>query len=104
VDRLLHIILSNFARDLGLADYIANLSTALFIERNREDIESINSFTINNCAHCDLREDRFRACRFLNPSKTINITKEEVIMMNFNLITQGKITKCPQFQGGKNEK
>jgi len=91
---LVRVLLSNFAVDVGLKNYLANLSAAGFIKRNEQDIVNVSSFLLTNCSQC--KHDSM-SCDYLNPKETINISKEDVFKMNFNLITQGRIQRCPQF-------
>lgn len=90
---ILQIMFSNLCKDLGLENYLANLSSVAFIKRNEEDIDSITNFIVMNCGRC--QKDN-RSCDYLNPKKTVNISQEEVLKMNFNLITQGGVKVCPQ--------
>ena len=92
---VLRIILGNFAVDIGLKNYLANVSSAAFIKRNQQDIESIISYIENNCSRC---QHSMTTCDYLNPKQTINISQEEVFKMNFNLITQGRVKVCPQLK------
>jgi hypothetical protein len=91
---LVRVLLSNFAADVGLKNYLANLFAAAFIKRNETDINSITVFIQTNCGLC---KHNALSCDYLNPKETINISKEDVFKMNFNLITQGQIQRCPQF-------
>lgn len=90
---ILQIMFSNLCKDLGLENYLANLASVAFIKRNEKDINSITEFITNNCGRC---EKDSRTCDYLNPKHTVNISKEEILKMNFTLITQGQIKVCPQ--------
>ena len=92
---VLRVMLGNFAVDVGLKNYLANIAAAAFIKRNQDDINSITSSIENNCSLC---QHSMLSCDYLNPKKTVNISQEEVFKMNFRLITQGQIKVCPQLK------
>ena len=90
--RILITILSNFARDLGLKEYLAVVSGELFVERNKESLNCLSEFNYNNCNDCKFNPNN---CDFFFPKKVIGATKLEVFMMNVNMIATGKQKTCP---------
>lgn len=93
-NRVLAMILSNFARDLGMSNYMALVTTAAFLKRTESSLTDINKFLKDNCSNCTMDPNQ---CDYFNP-KTANVDPSEVAQTNINLITMGKIMICPQLR------
>ncbi len=102
--RVLITILSNFAKDLGLSEYLSLVSGELFVERNLESLNHLNNFSKNNCNNCEFDPN---SCNFFFPKKVVGATKLDVFMLNINAISAGKFLRCPvkdlHKHGDKNE-
>ena len=96
-EKLLAMILSNFAKDMGMSNYMALVTSSAFLKRTETSRQLINTFLISNCTSCALSPDE---CDYFNP-KTANLDPIEVAQTNINLITLGKIKVCPQLRRNK---
>ena len=86
------VMLSNFAKDLGLKDYLALVSAELFIERNKESLDNFYVFHRSNCDYC---AKDYNTCDFFFPTKVRGATKLDVLKMNTNSVFGGTIKSCP---------
>ena len=86
------VFLSNFARDIGLKEYLALPAAELFLERNKESLDLFYSFHKGNCENCVWN---YNTCDFFYPKEVVGATKLEVLKLSINSVFNGSIRVCP---------
>ena len=89
--RIIATVLSNYAKDLGIASYLSFLTAEAFVERAESDIKKLVAFRDNNCIKCKYCPDE---CDFFYPKAALGITPVEVLSSNINLILTN-LKNCP---------